>query len=187
MWGEVSVCTVGLRWSEERWDMSMCAAVHMKATWRSQARWFMPLITTTQRCFQQQQSSAEGWQQWDTCQSGDEKMSLLGGCVLCNFDIYFFFCLFVSIRLWISYEGLLMRQNVKWSHFPSLTECLPPPVRRRQWASPPRLWLISWLISAGLSFSLSVTGKNKHILCDFFFCSVTFYTLNLPCYFFFFF
>lgn len=88
-WRETSVCTVGLHWLEERWYMSICATVHMKATWLSTVLWFMPLITTTQKSSQQQQSSTEGWQQWDTCRSGDEKMF--------SYVTFFFFPFFPSI------------------------------------------------------------------------------------------
>lgn len=101
MWRGIAVCAVGLCWSEERWDMSMCAAVHMKATWHSPALWFMPLITTTQRCFQQQ-SSTEGWQQWDTCQSGDEKMSCYVAISFVTdifFPFVFFICLYMCVYI----------------------------------------------------------------------------------------
>lgn len=163
MWGEISVCAVGLHWSEERWDMSMCAAVHMKATWLSPALWFMPLITTTQRCFQQQQSSAEGWQQWDTCQSGDEKISCYVAVSFVTL-IYIFFLCFVYLSPYVSLY--LMKcywwsKSVRWSQF-SISHSLPPPVRRWQCASLTLLWLINRLISASLSFSLWYSYRKKY-------------------------
>lgn len=97
-WRETSVCTVGLHWLEERWYMSICATVHMKATWLSTVLWFMPLITTTQKSSQQQQSSTEGWQQWDTCRSGDEKM-------FSYVTFFFFFPFFPSIIFWVTFFG----------------------------------------------------------------------------------
>lgn len=165
--GETSVCTVGLRWSEERWDMSMCAAVHMKATWLSPALWFMPLITTTQRCFQQQQSSAEGWQQWDTCQSGDEKMFFFCEVAVSIVTLIYFFFSFVlficlDVFLYILSKVIDEAKCEVESVFHLLTGRLPPPVRRRQCASLPPLWLINRLISAGLSFLLSYSDRKKH-------------------------
>lgn len=89
---------------------------------------------------------------------------LLGGCLFCNFDIYIFFFCFVYLSLCVS---LYLIKGYWWSKmwsgvsFPSLTECLPPLVKRWQCASLPLLWLINRLISAGLSFLLSYSDRKK--------------------------
>lgn len=107
---------------------------------------------------------------------------LLGGCLFCNFDIFLFFC-FVYLSLRVS---LYLIKGYWWSKmwsgvsFPSLTECLPPPVRRRQCASLPLLWLINRLISAGLSLLLSYSDRKKtRASCKVSFIFLTFFTLNL--------
>lgn len=156
--------------------MSMCATVHMKATWLSTALWFMPLITTTQRCFQQQQSSAEGWQQWDTCQSVDEKMfHEVAVFFFYNFDFFFLFfffplfCLFVSVCFAISYQRLLMNQNVESvSHLWQIAS-LP------LWEGGSVLHCLCCDLSTDLfppacpSYCHTVTGKNMLCLYDLYF------------------
>lgn len=125
MWAGISVRTVGLCWSEERWDMSMCAAVHMKATWLSPALIYVfdnnnpeMLSTSTKSCWRMTTKGQLSVWRW--------KDVLRADFLFRSFDKYFLvFVLFVRlVVLHHIYQRLVLKQNVKWSQF-SISDRLP--------------------------------------------------------------
>lgn len=77
---------------------------------------------------------------------------------------FFSFVLFICLSVLLYILSKVIDESKCGVSFPSLTDCLPPPVRRWQCASLPLLWLINRLISAGLSFILSYSDREKHAL-----------------------